>query len=249
VTRPSRGALLPREDADRFEQILKRLAAHVGGEAAQPFSREGLELRRVISNAARAYDGVSADATEQSTLHELGAPLARVIELLRDDTNSEQLLVALGAPTPVAPMTWSERDRPEVERVMALHEAIVSGLGKIADAVPPLPARPAHRPSRSKDLRAAVEVLIDYFERKTGQEFRQDWKGKGGGDPLTAGTMFVRDAMQLIAPKRLDELPAVTADIRRARRGQRPPRTKATRRTGTPMQAATFANRLPNVTR
>ena len=82
--------------ASRFEQLLDRLARHVGKPAAiAPLTPEGLQLRRIIYDAGRAYAGVqrAEHAALASTLHELADPLPRVVVSLRDEANREQLLV------------------------------------------------------------------------------------------------------------------------------------------------------------
>jgi len=212
--------------ASRFEQLLDRLARHVGKPAAiAPLTPEGLQLRRIIYDAGRAYAGVqrAEHAALASTLHELADPLPRVVVSLRDEANREQLLVMLGAPAPVGPMTWPERDRPAVERADARRRSLLRELETVAGALPPTPTVPRHRPSRTKGLRAAVEVLVDGFEHMSGERFSQLWhRGdayRDGGDgrreklPATRGTQFVRDAMQLIDPQRLGDLPGVTRAI------------------------------------
>jgi hypothetical protein len=202
---------------ERYEEILDSLVGLLGKPAAaEPFSPEGLRLKRIISDAGRAYHGVqhAEHAASASTLHELGEPLPRVIMLLKDEDNREQLLIALGAPRPIAPMTWDERDRPAVDRAAARLRATLDALNEVSGAVPPPPTKPPHRPSKTKDLRAAVNVLAEGFERMTGEIFTEAWHK---GEPLSRGAQFIYYAMKLIDPTRLRQLRMVTADFVRER--------------------------------
>jgi hypothetical protein len=224
-----------------------RLEAHIAAAAGKKTfnSDDRRMLMRALSEAASAYNRIqwSAEDASRSTFHELGAPLtlARMIEILKHKANRESVLVALGAPVRdpsiATRLTWPEHDRPVVERAMVQHAELLSALDHLARAVPSPPKRPAHRPPTSKDLRAAVDVFADYWERATSQPFTQAWHRsdprKPGGDghreraPNSPATRFVCDAMKLIGCERLRELPEVTKKIVTARLGGRDRRSKA----------------------
>ena len=230
MTRPNAPGGKAHYTAGEFEQLFGGLVAHVERAAGGTFSAANL-LKKTLYEAALACDRVrwAADDVSQSTFHELGisladgapAVLARVIEILKHESNRENVLIALGAPARDPSMTsrlaWPESDRPAVERAVAEYEAGLSFLDKIARAVPPPPpAGPRHRPSKKKDLRAALEVLADYWEWRTGNRFTQAWQK--GGPRKGGGHLRVPD----IDPERLDDLPGVTEAIVAARGPRRP---------------------------
>jgi hypothetical protein len=124
-------------------------------------------------------------------------------------------------------MTWPETDRPDVERAQVLYESTLLALDRIARAAPPPPTVKRGAPFQTKDLRAAVEVLVDYWEDVTGEPFTQNWHD---GEPLTEGTQFVYFAMKVIDPGRLSQLPGVTEGIVAARLAAQPRSTRRRRR-------------------
>jgi hypothetical protein len=166
-------------------------------------------LMRALSEAASAYNRIrwSAEDASRSTFHELGAPLARVIGILKHEASLGDGLVALGAPardsSVLTRLTWPERDRAAVHRARARYDALLSALDHLARAVPLPPPRPAHRPVENNDLRAAVEVLAAYWERMTGAPVAPYWVN---GVPANAATQFIYDAMRLIGCEHLGGL-------------------------------------------
>jgi hypothetical protein len=221
-------------DLADFERAFDRAAAEVATAAKRsltPADRQA--LRQAISDACIKYNRSQYWAGEISrrTLHEIGTPLAKVVEILKRDENRHDLLVALGAPDRrpgvASSMVWPEGDLPEVERAAARYESTLRALDEIAHAVPSTPKRPAHRPSGTRELRSAVEILVDYWERTTRQRFTQDWhrgsRLKDGGDghgpkPSSAGARFIYNAMNLIDVQSVGKLPGVTKAIVAARR-------------------------------
>ena len=135
---------------------------------------------------------------------------------MEDEGNYGGVLVALANP-----------DEKFVEPAARRHEMLLDLLDMTVRNAPPQPPNPTHRPSKTKHLRAAADALVDYWEYATGKRFTQDWHIGGqrehGGDgqqrlPNTPGAEFVYEAMKLIDPECLDQLPGVTATIVRERR-------------------------------
>jgi hypothetical protein len=232
---------------DKVDDPRRRLEAQIAEAAGKKTfnSDDRRMLMRALSEAASAYNRIQwlAEDASLSTFHELGAPLtlARMIEILKHEANRERVLVALGAPVRdpsiATRLTWPEHDRPVLERVMIRHAELLSALDHLARAVPPPPKRPPYRPPTTNDLRAAVDVLADYWTRATGQSFTVAWHRsdprKPGGDgrrkraPNSPATRFVWDAMKLMGCERLGELPTVTKKIVAARPGGHDQRSKA----------------------
>jgi hypothetical protein len=202
--------------ADEFEVLWGPLEAHVARRATRPLGPvERRALLGAISEAYMSYGTVrhKAAMARHYTLHELKQNdlLRGVIEVLTNPANREHLLHVLGAPESNTGMIWPERDRLAVERAEAWRSSTLRALEQIDNYdAPPPPATSRGRPSRTRDLRAAVEALVDYWQDVTGERFKQNWHG---GEPITPGARFVYLAMKLIDPSRLRELPGVTETI------------------------------------
>jgi hypothetical protein len=193
--------------AEEFKTRWDRLETHVAKYAPGPFgpAERQKALKRAVHEAAVSYDRArcSADTASRSTFHVLGKLLPPVIKALKNKVDRESLLLALGAPASNAGMTWPVCDREAVERARARYESMLLALEQIARAAPPPPMAVLGKPSGTKDLRAAVEVLVEFWERQPGGRFRGE---------------FIRRAMELIDPERLGELPDVIEVIVAARR-------------------------------
>ena len=229
-----------------FEPLLARLDKQVAIEAAKN-GKNGLvdrwELISTIIKASLRYDGVRYSAGEVSpTFHELALLVRAIVEKLKDDANRHDVLVALGAP---AIDDWAEQadfnahfpdaaririgeEEEASERAEARYKAMLHCLTTIAAAVPPPPAkRERKRPTQTNDLRAAVRVVFDYWERATGKNCAPYWQksdpperggdGRHGWVPANAATRFVHDVIEFISPERLRSLRKVAEKMRDAR--------------------------------
>lgn len=178
------------DDEELREWVLDRLAKHVadGAEKAD-LCVDRAVLSAIIEEATRQYYHAKYGGIFPSTFHDLEAPLARVIEILK--RNHYSVLGALGG-----------------GRAEERYRTILDGLGDIARAVPaPPPKRGRGKPSKTGDLHAPVECLVEHWEALTSHPFKQNWHK---GSPLTPATMFIHDVVAFIDPERLGELPGVT---------------------------------------
>ena len=169
------------------------------------------QLVASIDDAVLAYDGASfwSDDSRRflDTRHDIAEPLHRVITLLSSEGNRYQLCKDAGI---------------EPERY---HELLVD-LDRLQRAVPPPPPPTARgRPSRTKDLRALVGALADYWETATGKRFTQDWHR---GEPISKAAQFVHAIVSYVDAQATPKLPNVTEDIvadRKAPRRRQPQRS------------------------
>jgi hypothetical protein len=214
VQRPEIGSRITALMANgNFESLLDRLQHYLAAEREQAdFLVDREVLSSIVFGAALVYEGVqlSDDAASKSTFHELAALLPRVMELLTDDANYGEVLVALGAPVMLA----VSPDQAAVKRAVEWHETIMRGLDDIARTAPAPPAKRGRgRPSNPKDLRFMVGGLADRWEAHTGHLPTQSWRE---GKPVPGEARFawfVYDVVAFIDPERLGELPKVTAKI------------------------------------
>lgn len=193
---------LTRDDTDDklLEWLVDRLAEHItAGAKKADFLVDRAVLPAIVEEASWQYDNMRFSGIFPSTLHELKAPLARVIEILK--RNHYRLFGVLAG----------KRGRAEKR-----YKAILDGLEDIARAVPPPPRkRGKGRPPKTGDLRALVECLVKHWEALTGHPLKQNWHK---GSPLTPSTMFIHDVVEFIDHERLGELPGVTKKIVSERR-------------------------------
>ncbi len=189
-----------------FEQLLKELEEYLVGDP--PECSVALdELRSTVAEAILWYDAERYTAFDVSrrNLHEIGEPLTRVIELLKNTYNQPDIFFALAG----------NRDRHSINLELALerYEALLRDLDKIALAVPSPCRRERRRPPKIA-LRLLVGHLANYWVCATGKRFTQDWEN---GEPLTSATEFVRAVVRFVDPKSLPALPNVTEWVVRER--------------------------------
>ena len=210
-----------------FDQLLDGLGSNIASEAKKSLSSVDRKvLRLIIVEVDLIYKGtrMASEQLSRSTLHDLRTPITRVLELLKHDVNIDDVLVALGAPANLA----LSPDQRAVERAVARYEALLDDLHQIEHALPPSPARPGRgRPIGTKDLRALVEKLADYWVRATGKPFTQDWQDN---EPITHGAQFVHAVVRFVDSGRLKSLPRVTAMVVAARRAAAKSRSSPTLR-------------------
>lgn len=225
------GALLP----------ALKIAEKAAKRPLRPKWREGLTAR--IKGAIMAYDGTQfmTELASKFTLHKIAGPLAKVIEMLKHEGNIDEVLTALGADPRlmtcpgreaakdldknliacgVDPTSWGwlSPDRESVDRAIAEYRAMLRSLHKVADNLPPAPAKQRGRP-KAHDLHQLVNSLADVWEVFTGQEFTQLWhKEKGKWKPISAAAQFAHAVISVVDPKRLPSVPEVTEQIVKRRR-------------------------------
>jgi hypothetical protein len=199
--------------SENFEPLIDRLQSYLADEREEAdFLVDREVLSDIVLSAGMAYDGVrfSDDAASKSTFHDLAAPLARVIEILKHDANYDSALVALGA----AALLALSPDQLAVSRAMERHEALLLALDDIARAAPPPPAKRGRgRPPKTKDLRFMVGGLADFWEIHTGHPPTRSWRE---GKPVPGEARFAwfaYDVVEFIDPERLGELLKVTGKI------------------------------------
>jgi len=195
-----------------YKPLLKKLEDIVENETKRSLDRQVMEL--TVRGAIALYDGLrfSADLASRSTLHELAAPLARVIAILKHEANCDSILVALGAPDTLA----MSQDQTAVRLALTRYENLLDDLNKIASRLPPPPAkRGKGKPTKANDLLALVDKLAPYWERATGKRFTQGWHK---GTPVSPAAQFVYAVVGFVDPRRLPELPKVTERIVTERR-------------------------------
>ncbi len=193
---------------DRLETLITATAA---GKSFRPVDRQ--VLMSIVVEAALIYDGTRylADEASRCTFHELGEPLARVIESLKHDANRDSVFVALGAPATLA----LSPDQRAVEEAVARYDVLLGDLDKIARAVPEPPAkRGPGRPAR-KDLLALVAHLANYWERATGECITQLWSKD---EPISSAAQFIHAVVLFIDPQGLRSVPEMMEQIIKARR-------------------------------
>jgi hypothetical protein len=147
-------------------------------------------------------------ARRKITIHDIAAPLAKVIEVLEDDdVDGHAVLVALDAP----PHPHRRMASPAAEREMLLQL-----LRKLAANLPPAPVKRSRgKPTAGDALYGLVERLADIWEHYTGMEFTRLWQK---GQPVTEALRFTCAVVEVIDKDRLDELSTVTKHVRRRRR-------------------------------
>jgi hypothetical protein len=202
-----------------YQPLLKRLEKSVETETQKTFRPvDRVVLENIIVGAIAIYDGTQflANLASRFTLHEIVAPLAQVIKILKHEANYDAIFVALGAPAMLA----LSPDQGAVDRAVARYENLLDDLDEIARAVPPPPAKRGRGKPPAKDLRALVESLADYWERVTRRRFTQNWHKESSGPwkPTTNATAFVYDVVKFIDSKRLGALKEMTEDIVKKRR-------------------------------
>jgi hypothetical protein len=191
-----------------FDSLLARLEEIVvaeTGTTSEPLDRE--KLKASIVNACISYWGIGhlTDQISRYTLHHLDVPLARVIEILRNNANIPDVLMALGAPA------MRNSDQQAAHRAIARYEILIRELGQLARAVPSPPAkRGKGRPPTAVEFRALVEQLASYWKYWTGNDLTQHWHG---GEPLTAGAQFIWEVVRFVNPERAHALPKVTEKV------------------------------------
>jgi hypothetical protein len=196
-----------------FEALLAKLATLVAAATGKSFTEvDQRVLRDNVLGAVMIYRGIKLgiEDSHHYTLDQI-APLATsAIELLKNEANRAPALVALGSPELLVmdPEMW----KLNAERRLGL---LVGLLDRLARNVLLPPPKAAHRPVKTKDLRALVENLVDFWERETRQRFTQQWHK---GSPLTLSTRFVHDVLEFIDRERIRELPEVTKNVVAERR-------------------------------
>ena len=163
-----------------------------------------------------------SDRASGFNLHEIASPLAVVIQTLANWSNREEVIIALGAPETwrISPHQLSTGDPSLIDRAYERYETLMHDLREIARNVPASPPRRGRgRPPKSGDLYAVVDILAEYWERTTGEAFKQDWER---GEPLTPATEFVHAVVAFLDPPRLEALPKVTERIVTERRAAAP---------------------------
>jgi hypothetical protein len=196
-------------NCDRFGERLDRIQTEF-----RIADRDALVA--IIGRAMRAC-AENSDATpdfrERDGLDEFAKTLGTAVELLRDPLNSNRLA-----------LYW--RTLPAADRALAPSHIpdFLRQLEFVQQA-----AEKAHRnreqkrgPLPRRDLRAAVAILVAYWEGILGRRFTQDqnWaKAKmGRREPITEGESFIYRAMETFAPDLLDGLRTVCRDFTQSRR-------------------------------
>lgn len=153
-----------------------------------------------------AAENVHALLSRYNLLHELAAPLTRMIEILEDERVRDWVFLCLEAP--LGPQ------RLDRQAVPARLENLLVDLRKIARRVPAPPAkRSPGRPVTSGGLYGAVKLLALYWEQLTGKRFTQYWHSdarRHNRAPANNATQFVHAVIRFIAPERLRSLPKMT---------------------------------------
>jgi hypothetical protein len=207
VTRAKRKAM--RAADHLFEKMLNGFGRYF------PAGFDRVQLAAIINEALSARGSQNwADTVSKSTLHEIARPLADVIKLLDTPRNWDIAINALADDH-----TWGAFEQAELQYIDLLRD-----LRKISCAVPPRPKRGTGRPPKTKDLYALVDRLATYWEKETGQQFKQSWhkertgESKGQRRPTTNAAAFIYDVVQLVDPLHGGALPKVTERIVAERR-------------------------------
>jgi hypothetical protein len=194
---------LTSDDFKRLLRELEELIAHetvVGARRRDPPDN----LSYVITTVVGIYLGSQAlqYLAPGSVQNKLGRSLARLLEIFADKETGFALFMALSYPAVMR--AWLSDE--DFEQGAQRHERFVETLHLLKRDLPCSPGKP----SKTRDLRAAVEHLVEFWMRATGKPFTQDWHR---GCPLTPGTTLVYKVIEFIDPERLKELPTVTKRI------------------------------------
>jgi hypothetical protein len=166
--------------------------------AATPPStlEEALSWARFFYDDSQSWEQEGFDRPD--TLHKVEAPAAALIDLLRDDINRQRIIWEL---------TGDGDDR---DRVVATRKKLDETL-RFLDELRPA-ARRAHvarrpgRPGKKADLRAAYNVLVEYWQREHGsEEFTNTWAWDQTDKSLVAtseAAQFFHNALRRIDLKR-----------------------------------------------
>lgn len=187
-------------EGKEFEELLKELEGYLVA-GAKDGSPDLSGLRDEIKFVACWYyvEKFLPEELKRINLHEVGEPLARVIDILKNDANDGLIFDAL-ARSP---------ERHTIDQAVERRNSLLRDLEKIRTAASKAASpskRAPHRPARI-DLRLLVGDLANYWLLTTGAEFTQDWQK---GNPLTLSAQFVYAIVEFIDPKSRPALPGVT---------------------------------------
>jgi hypothetical protein len=181
----------------KFERLMEPINKFLAraGRSLDPAHRDALRSR--IGMACLAYDGfqLSVEVTSRWNLPDARVPLDLLLDILRNEANIPDVLIAFGAPCTLA----LSPDREALGRAVAQLEILLDGLRKLARAIPPASERSSGRPSKTKDLRFLVHTLADIWEWATNQRFTYFSDGGLAGNEATG---FVYGVLDFIAPER-----------------------------------------------
>jgi hypothetical protein len=191
--------------------LLDSLARCIAAETRKPdFPIDREWLSRIVTGEHLMYYGGRVFADQEIRRNELleAAPLAGTVELLKYE---KVFALAALARSP---------DPGGMKRAEEEYEITLRAIERLAEILLPPAKRKAGKPSRTKDLRALVGRLANYWKRATGERITQDWHKEPTGQwrPVSNGAQFVYCLVEFIDPLRLGELRKVLEDTVRERR-------------------------------
>jgi hypothetical protein len=183
------------------QKILDRFNTHF----PEGFDREG--LFEILFNYR--HEG---SVRKLPTIHEARKPLGKVLKIMDQRRNWDAFIEVLHGGNDCSLISWLQAE----EKFCALFQE----LRTIYRSLPPPPRRGRGKPPKTgAEFRVFVEQLMIFWEQQTHKKFTQDWITENGRrKPITEGTRFVYDVVDLHENRALDSLPSVTRQVVAQRR-------------------------------
>ena len=195
-------------EGEEFEQLLKEVESYLIA-ATKHGLPDLLGLRDEIKYVACWYyaDAWIAEESKRINLHEVREPVARIVDILKNDANHGLIYRALAG---------NADGSVDLDYATKRCASLVADLEKIATAATNFepPREPPYRPPRV-DLRLLVGYLANYWVCTTDAQFTQNWHK---GEPLTPSAQFVYAIVKFLNSESLSALPSITEWIVRERR-------------------------------
>jgi hypothetical protein len=205
-----------------LEALIDRLEGHLKKGGAETFDRARLKM--IVTEFVISYrTGRHIAESPASFLHQLAEPLKRVIEILAAEPNTDDVLIALGAP-PIGLEPDVAAVREATREAARRYNDLFDSLLAINRALPSPPEKnPPHRPAKTDDLYALVAGLAYYWESFTGECFTQNWHREGGElQAATNAAAFVYEVVRYVDPDALPSLrKGAEAVVRRLRNSRK----------------------------
>jgi hypothetical protein len=181
----------PNFQGEVFKALLDRLRALLI-EGSKDCAPDLSNLEISVRGAILSYlaDRFAAEHVARSDLHEAAEPLARVLNMLRNDANMPAIFSAIAG------------DDPGL--AIARYETLIGDLEKIADrAKTSAPQKAAAKRPADVCLRLLVGDLANVWRCATGQDFTQNWHGC---EPVSLGARFLHAVVAFADPEKLPAL-------------------------------------------
>lgn len=212
-----------RLNSKEFAELLKRLETNLIEVRGKILTLDEVKsLKDYITTAVLVYYGLANDGVDNTNLHEAVEPIGQLIGLLTRTANVGNVLVALGAPTPLWLISDNDRNLKNAEN---RHKRLISDLAKIAVAASKsTPKRNRGGQFTTRDIRGCADVLAICWRMLSNEPFAQSWiKDEAKSKPRKivwvpssrcGGAAFVHEVIKFLAPDRpSSQVKSVTEDL------------------------------------